>query len=237
MTTDLRQPQGVIKEIFDPDESVRTQFQNAVAAEAMAFAEAFAPVFAQFAKFETICQGSLQRNIVGALIHGVLDDCLTSVKLLLSGKLMSSGNLARQATEGICMAMMAAHPQELEFAKAAKEHYWRLFESNDERAQGNRAPHQVVHNAAALGLAQGAAAQLRSNIELHHPASHAGQFAMAGRMELADEGRISFGGHFDRAKLDGYRKEIQDRIGICKWAGEVMRELAPKVEKLPLDPA
>ena len=235
MTTDLGQPAGVIHEIFDPDESVRAEFQNAVAAEAMAFAEAFAPVFALFLKFEMLCQGSRQKGIVGGLVHGVLDDCLTSVKLLLSGKLAPSGNLARQATEGICMAMMAAHPHELEFAKGTTAHYYQLFIDDDERAQGNRAPHQVVHNATALGLSDEGAAQLKRNIEIHHPASHAGRFAMAGRMDLGPGGRIYFGGHFDGAKIDGYRLEIQDRIGICRWAGEVMRELAPKVENLPSD--
>lgn len=237
MCADLAKPQDVITELFDNDECVRKQFQNAVSAEAIQFGETFAHTFALFTYFEKLCQGGLQRAIVGGLMHGVLDDCLTSVKLLLSGKLAPSGNLARQATEGICMALMAAHDGDLDFNNGTqKARYWELVANDDERAEGNRAPHQVKANAASLGLTTTAAEQLKNNIALHHPASHAGRFAMAGRMDLTPGGNVYFGGHFDAAKLDAYRLELQDRVGVCKWAHEVMRELAPKVERLPLDP-
>jgi hypothetical protein len=109
MAYDLSKSHDVISEVFDAEESVRKDFQNAIAEDTVHFAEAFAPAFAAFQHFQVECAGGMQRELVGALMHGVLDDCLTSVKLLLSGKLSASGNLARQAVEGMCMALLTAH--------------------------------------------------------------------------------------------------------------------------------
>ncbi|VTU14386.1 hypothetical protein [Variovorax sp. RA8] len=234
MTIDLSNPQDVVAEVFDPDESVRKDFQNAVAADAVAFAEAFAPAYKIFSGFQKECEGGVQRALVGAFMHGVLDDCLTSVKLLLSGKLGASGNLARQAVEGICMALLTASPQTLRF-KDQECDYWKLVVDEDERAEGNRAPYQVVANEARLGLSTGAAAQLKQNIDSHHAHSHAGRLAIALRMDLARGGKIYFGGHFDAEKLDGYHAELRQRAAICKWAVEVMLELSNMVRNLPKD--
>ena len=155
MDTDLPTATGVLFEIFDPDQNVRKKFQNAVAADAQAFAEAFAPAFDLFGRFQHVAGGSgVQRDLLSALIHGVLDDSLTSVKLLLSGKLSASGNLARQASEGISMAIMTAHPTELNF-KGGKFHYWKLIVDNSVLAEGHKAPHQLLANEEAYGLALG----------------------------------------------------------------------------------
>ena len=87
MTANLSSVEGVLFEIFDPDQDVREKFQNAVAADAQGFAEAFAPAFDLFARFQHLARGTnVQRVLAVALVHGVLDDSLTSVKLLLSGK-------------------------------------------------------------------------------------------------------------------------------------------------------
>lgn len=232
--TDLSKPHDVVAEIFDPDESVRQSFQNAVAADALVFAETFAPAFKLFCEFQKECEEGTQRGLVGAFIHGVLDDCLTSVKLLLSGKLGASGNLARQAVEGICMALMTAHSGTLLF-RDEECCYWQLVVKDDDRARGHRAPYQVVANAARLGLPEGAAAQLKENVEIHHAHSHAGRLAIAHRMDLAPGGKIYFGGHFDNDKLTGYKAELQQRVALCKWAVEVMKELTGTVQKLPKD--
>jgi hypothetical protein len=234
MVTDLSSAKDVLFEIFDPDQGVREKFQNAVAVDAQMFAEAFAPAFALFVRFQALAKGTnVQRALVVALVHGVLDDTLTSVKLLLSGKLSASGNLARQAAEGICMAIMTAYPSELNF-KGGRFHYWRLIVDDSSLAEGHRAPHQLLANEAAFGLAPGAAEQLKSNVAIHHASSHAGRLAMAGRMDLKGA-MIYFGGHFDEHKIEAYRLELRNRVTLCNWAIEVMQELRPHVERLPLE--
>lgn len=232
MPADLSKAPDVVSELFDADESVRQDFQNAVAAAAVAFAESFAPAFKFFLEFQKEGAGGVQQALVCAFMHGVLDDCLTSVKLLLSGKLSASGNLARQAVEGICMAMLTAHAGKVLLRKEECQ-YWELVVADDARTAGNRAPHQVLANEKRLGLSPGAAEQLKRNIESHHAHSHAGRFAMASRMDLGNEGKIYFGGHFDPHKLEGYQAELQQRRALCVWALEVMEVLLPGVQKLP----
>ena len=226
----------VVEELYDADEAVREQFMNAVSAEAVKFAEVFAPLFAMFVNFEKDCQGSTQRALVAALMHGVLDDLLTSVKLMLSGKLGPSGNLARQAAEGICMAIMCASPAQLAF-RTDKANYWELLAGRDERAEGNKAPHQLLKNSEVLGLDKTGAEQLQRTLETHHPHSHAGVLAMANRMDLGAPGMIHFGGHFDESKVDAYKKELAQRLSLCAWAREAMTNLWSQVKDLPKDTA
>jgi hypothetical protein len=198
----------------------------------LAFAEIFSVTFRTLSEFLKDCDGTTQCELTGAFMQGVVDDCLTSVKLLVAGKMAASGNLARQATEGICMALMTAHDEPLTFGKEDHE-YWRLVAGESDKAEGNRAPYQVEANQAKLGLAEAAAAQLMENVKIHHSHSHAGRLAMAFRMDLQTAGKFYFGGHFDPAKIDGYRSELQQRVALCRGAVEMMLHLQPRLAKLP----
>lgn len=174
MALDLSKPADVVKETFDADDVVKKDFQDSVSAEVLAFAEAFAPAHSFFmSAFQKECTGGVQRGLVAGLMHGVLDDSLTSVKLLLSGKMGPSGNVARQAMEGICMTLLAAHSGTVILStkdrKGTEEcSYWKLVVDEDDRSEGNRAPHQLIMNAERLGVSDESAQQLngRSRIDI-----------------------------------------------------------------------
>jgi hypothetical protein len=114
---DFSKPSVVVNELFDPDESVRELFRNRFSSQAIAFSEAIAPAFSRFRQFSEDCQGCIQTALVCGFIHGVLDDLVTSMKLLLTGKLSASGNLFRQAIEGMCMSLMCSHQGPLSIGK------------------------------------------------------------------------------------------------------------------------
>ncbi|KVC53561.1 hypothetical protein WI72_20820 [Burkholderia ubonensis] len=52
--------------------------------------------------------GTVRTALAVAFVFGVLDDLLTSTKLLVTGKLLASGNLMRQVVEGIAMAAVCS---------------------------------------------------------------------------------------------------------------------------------
>ena len=228
----LRKSEGVLAELYEADEPVRVKFQNTIAESTVKFSQQFAPAYCMFENFYRDCDGTIQRGLVGGLMHGVLDDLLTSVKLLLSGKLSASGNLARQSMEGICMAIMSAHEGPLQF-KQTEAIYWKLLNDEDKRSEGNMAPWQLLANFERLGLNENGTAQLKKMIETHHPHSHAGRLAMANRIDLSPGGQMYFGGHFDEAKLVAYQAEMAQRISICRWADETLQTLWPLVQALP----
>lgn len=142
--------------------------------------------------------------------------------------------------EGICLTLLTAHAGTVLLrAKGGKGKeectYWKLVADQDERSEGNRAPHQVIANADRLSVSDESAQQLKREVENRHAHSHAGRLAMALRMDLAKGGKIYFGGHFDAEKLRGYQIELGQRAQLCKWALEVMKALLDGMTKLPED--
>ena len=132
---DLSKPEVVIHELFDADENVREQFKQHFSSQIINFSEAISPAFSRFPNFSEDGKHCLQTALVCGFVHGVLDDLVTSVKLLLTGKLTASGNLFRQAIEGICMAVMCSHQSTLSIGD--KECiYWDLVKLQAKEVEG-----------------------------------------------------------------------------------------------------
>jgi hypothetical protein len=228
---DLSKPAVVIGELFDPDESVRELFRNRFSAQAISFSEAIAPAFARFQKFAEDGQCCVQSALVCGFVHGVLDDLVTSTKLLLSGKLSASGNLFRQSVEGICMAIMCSHQDTLSIGDRECS-YWKLIEAGAQETEGHLAARQIAKNWDKLGLNREGAEQLKKNVANYHQHSHAGLLAMACRMDLGPNGLIHIGGHFDDAKVDGYEAELVQRIELAKLTVQTIDALWPSVRAI-----
>lgn len=228
---DFSKPAVVIDELFDPDESVREQFKNRFSAQVISFSEAIAPAFARFQKFSEDGQCCAQGALCCGFVHGVLDDLVTSVKLLLTGKLTASGNLFRQAIEGMCMAIMCSHQDMLSIGDKECS-YWKLVEAGAKEAEGHLAPKQLVKNWDRLGLTLQGAEQLKTNVASYNQHSHAGIMAMAYRMELAPNGAIYIGGHFDEAKVAGYETELIQRIELAKLTVQMIDSVWPNIRVL-----
>lgn len=228
---DLRDPKAIIREIFDPDESVRKQFQAHYSKHVIAFCEALAPAFARFRKMADEVYSTKQAVLVCAFIHGILDDLVTSVKLLTTGKQTASGNLFRQAVEGIFMAVMSAHRGLLVIGE--KECcYWELVYAQAKEVEGHLAARQFAKNWDRLGLNKDAAEQWQITAKNYHQHSHAGPLAMACRMEMAPGGAWYIGGHFDEAKTEGYEQEFRQRIELAKLTVQTIDAVWPNVREI-----
>ena len=228
---DLSKVDVLINELFDPDESVRAQFQDRYSGQAIAFAEALAPAFARFSQFSDDSQHCVQTALVCGFVHGVLDDLVTSIKLLFSGKLTASGNILRQGIEGICMALMCAYQGSLLIGEKESV-YWKMIEGQAKEVEGHLAAKQLVKNWERLGLELEGAEQLKTTLGVYHLHSHAGVAAMAYRMQLGSSGLIYIGGHFDEAKVDGYAVELAQRIEFAKLAVQTIDFMWPSVRAI-----
>lgn len=223
--------EALIQEFFDSNEAIKAQFRQTISDLLVQYAEALAPAFKRFHSFAEECGHNVQTGLVGAFVHGVLDDLVISVKLLVMGKLGPSGNAYRQALEGVCMAAMCAYGGTLLVGE--KEHnYWQLVVDDDKAARGDLVARQFLRNAERLGLNSDGAKQLQESLAAHHDHSHAGRLALANRMELGPNGMIYFGGHFDPAKIEAYRLEMKQRIIGAKWLVELLHALSPQVKTL-----
>ncbi|RQP98908.1 hypothetical protein DF164_31135 [Burkholderia stagnalis] len=176
----------------------------------------------------------MRSALVAGFAFGVLDDLLTSTKLLVAGKLLAAGNLMRQVVEGIAIAVLCSTDAPLIIDQGkktqtpARECYWERLAAHDPRTHGHRALKQLAWNADVLGVHGDGLNRLEALKAVYNTYSHTGPFAIAGRVAVGD-GTAYVGGHFDPAKLDGYRQEIRLRLDLCRALPAFMRRMRASI--------
>ncbi|CAN7803578.1 hypothetical protein [Paraburkholderia hospita] len=220
---DLTQPDAVRRELLDDDHAVKHEFARHLNVELNELAEVLAAGFRLLPAInEAANRLQTQRSaLVAGFAFGVLDDLVISTKLMLSGKAPAAGNVMRQAVEGIAMSMLCSTDELLviEMKKnqtPVRARYWEKVWSGDSRTQGHLAVTQLDWNAAALKLKGDGVARLRHARKHYNTFSHCGTLTIASRVALDVPGMVYVGGHFDPAKLDAYRVEMNERIGLCR---------------------
>ena len=239
---DLTNREAVRHELLDEDAAVRADFAAHLEAELGELADGLVACFRLLpALNEAANQAQTTRAaLVAGFAYGVLDDLLTSTKLLFAGKLLASGNLMRQAVEGIAISFLCSTDAlliiETKKKRPVMARYWEKLESGDPRTHGHHALRQLRWNAATLAVGADAVERLRVAVDRYNGFSHCGPFAIANRVSLDGLGTVYAGGHFDPAKLEGYRFEMNERIGLCRALPTFMERLLETMRR-PVRPA
>ncbi|RQT22117.1 hypothetical protein [Burkholderia contaminans] len=217
----LTDPAGMRLALLDDDAAVRAEFAAHLGAELDQLAVALAPCFEWTEPITEAADrmGTQQAGLAAAFGLGVLDDLLVATKLLLSGKLAAAGNVMRQVIEGIAMAVLCAAdaPLVIDQKKTGPVMgcYWERAWTSHHSVQAHHALKQLDWNAEQLGVARAAVERLAQAKQHYNPFSHCGWATIASRVARDTVGLVYLGGHFDEGKLDLYRSEMQERIGIC----------------------
>jgi len=231
---DATDPAALAKEIFDDDRWVKDEFSKIISAEVLKFAGSLAAAFKLFGQLDKLAEGDEQAAFVAGFVHGIFDDMLVSTKLLVAGKLMASGNLMRQAIEGIAVASLCAS-RELVQIRDRKSNvrisYWERVKKDDSKVRSYKALEHLEVNATSLGLSIDSVRRLAKARSRLHQFSHPGLMGIASRMALGEPGPIFLGGSFDTAKIPAYKKEIEDRIGLCGILPNVIKGLVASLNK------
>ncbi len=229
---DLTDPQAMRHELLAPDQGVRDAFAQHLSAELDELAAGLAKSFQHLQPMLDAGERlNLPRtNLMIAFAWGVIDDLVMSAKLLLVGQLPASGNVMRQALEGLSMAILCSTDAPLVIVQDKKgvvrASYWRKAMADDSRVQGQHALRQLAWNAEVLGVSPAGVAFLQRVQKIFHPFSHCGRFTLTSRAALEHPGRFHIGGHFDAAKLDGYRGHLEQHIGLAGVLPAMMDHLS-----------
>jgi hypothetical protein len=242
---DLTRPDAVRRELLDDDRAVKDEFARHLDGELNQLAEVLAACFVLLPGINEAANKAhtMRTALVAAFVFGVLDDLVVSTKLLLAGKLPAAGNLMRQVVEGIAMSILCSTDALLIIQTKAKNQppvmarYWEKLENEDTRTQGHRAVRQLEWNAATLGVNADAVARLRHSRDHYNAFSHCGPLTIASRVALDAVGTAWVGGHFDPAKLETYRVEMNERIGLCRVLPPFMNRMLATMAPPPAEPA
>ena len=219
---DLTNPEDVVKEIFDDDQWVKNKFSEYCAVEILEFGNVLAHSFAKFPLLDYLTQDDEQAAFVAGFAQGVFDDLLTSTKLLVTGKLMASGNLMRQAIEGMAVSLLCSSrnliliPAKKKNRPSIEVEYWKLVKKDDKRVESYLAVKHLALNCDILNITRIGVEELVKARAGYNTYSHPGMMGIALRMSLGEVGPIFVGGSFDEAKLPVYKREIEARTELCR---------------------
>ena len=227
---DLTDPQIVRLTLLDDDRAVRDAFACALKPELVPLAEALAGCFARWRPIRQAAAAlsAPRTDLINGFVSGALDDLIVSVKLLLAGKAAASGNVFRQAIEGVAMAVLCSTDEELVILARPNKGdirgcYWtRVMTRDDRLVEGQRALQQLAWNAEVLRLPPGWIHWLTETQKLYSGVSHASLMTISLRTNFALPGAVSFGAHFDPEKLGWYRAGLVHRGLLARELAEVM---------------
>lgn len=231
---DLTKPGDIVKEIFDADQWIKDKFTKHFSSEILELGKALADSFVKFPQLDAaLVEKDEQADFVISFVHGVFDDLLTSMKLLVTGKLMASGNLMRQAIEGMAVALLCSSREPIHvYSKPNKNtvpiNYWEHFKIESKLVETNKALGQLKLNYSIFGLSQVGIEELNKARNIYHQFSHPSMMGIASRMALGEPGSIFVGGGFDEVKLSFYKKEIEARTALCRTLPKLIDALMAK---------
>ncbi|KVM88355.1 hypothetical protein [Burkholderia stagnalis] len=230
---DYATPDGARHLLEHVDYFVRQRFVDALEPQLDELADALAACFkwVQPVLDSAAAVPAARTDLLKVFVLGGLDDLVVSSKLLLAGKLAASGNVARQAIEGIAMATLCSTEQPLVITQdrtkgTIRAVYWQQVMKQDRRVQGQHAVRQLGWNGDFLRLPQGVIASLAASQKRFSSMSHAGIEAIMLRTTAVGQGppcAIEFGGRFESRREPLYRIEMTQRIGMCRLL-EVLME-------------
>lgn len=233
---DLSNPEAVLKELFDEDKWVKDKFAEHFSEDLMELSECLATVFAVYPRLSEAASEAAteQAAFVAGFIFGVIDDILVSTKILLSGKMMPAGNVMRQAIEGIALALLCSSSKLMiaigQNKKQVSIRYWEYVKRGDRLVESHKAIAQLELNRATLGVTEDSVARLKSAKKHYSQFSHPGLLGIASRASFGTEGQVYAGGHFDLDKLEGYKVEIGERIGLCSILPNLIDSLTNRIK-------
>ena len=232
---DLSKSTEVMKELFDDDKWVKDKFAEHVSEDLLALSERIAAVFAIYPRLNDAANAAAteQAAFVAGFIFGVVDDILVSTKLLLTGKLMPAGNVMRQAIEGVALALLCSSKDLMivqgKNGRNVQVRYWERVKQGDRLVESHKAVAQLALNRNALGVTEDSVTRLKLAKRHYSQFSHPGLVGIASRVSLGIEGQVYAGGNFDPEKVEAYKVEIRERIGLCSILPNLIDGLVKRI--------
>lgn len=228
----------IVQEVFNNNSDIVTEFSNHFAKKILDFAELFSVAYKKYLELWRVCtDNNIQKAYVSGLSLLLLDNLLTSVKLFVLGYQTPSGNLMRQALEGIALSTLCVLNEHVEVKikknRMKEIHFFSCFIENEGVAKSHKALGLLEHNCERLGLQKEAITTLKKSRSHFHKHSHPSKESLATMMSFENPGKSFVGGSFDKGKVNIYKIELQERNNFCRILPNIFGWLIDKVNELP----
>lgn len=212
METELKSIE-IIHEVLTgkDDEEVREQFIKYFSSEIAQFEKVMADVYEHWRTFDAQFSKTEDSATVTALLWTVVRGHIISFRLLITGYWVAAGNTQRQVFEGCAMAIIAS------------KYGWPYLKKYlDNQFSTNKAIDVLRRRRGELNIGKEGLLNLEKAINFYDGLSHPTRFALADMMSLDGTHKLYIGASFDDAKIKGYKKEIEGRIGFAKIINNII---------------
>lgn len=194
------------KKIFSCNNKIRKKFKKTFHSEIDRFLDAIFRAYKACKSIDEKCRGDKQRSYTVAFLFNALNDLVCSFHLLISGYMVSSGNLMRHFMESSAMAILLSNKD---------LNYFERFEQEGNKFPAHKAIDYVSKNVDKLKINPGNWHNFTEIKMFYNLSSHASALALANMFHFSSKGTVVIGADFDPAKLMPYRKEIEGRISAA----------------------
>lgn len=191
------------QEIVSDDPDDRRNFLRLFSKEEKSFTEAMANAAVSWQELDESISSNKDAYVSG-LVHTAITLHISSMKLLLAGHVVASGNLLRQVVEAMCMALLCANKDLPFLAQFMADNY-----------SSNKAVKHARKHWKKLGLNDGAHEQLKMIQDFYHNYSHISLLTLANHVSSSG-GRAYVGAAFDPGKTEAYKEEVSRRLRLAR---------------------
>jgi hypothetical protein len=144
---------------------------------------------------------------ISAVLYAALNAHVVSMKLLMEGLLIPSGNSQRYVLESLALGLLISQPSKECLQRYSKGEY-----------QTSKAISDALANSVQLKLSAEELGELALFRKFYHYASHPSLESLASVMTVNAENQpiTLLGGIFDEQKMDIYDKEITSRVSLAE---------------------
>lgn len=192
-------------ELLGDDQEVKREFRVHFSAEIDHFIEVLGKAVIEWRSLDDYLNGDTRKAACSAFVYITITTLLLSMKLLIEGYLIASGNLLRQVTECMPMPLLLACKDLDVYKRFEKDQY-----------STNRSIQDAIRHAKKLSVVKKALEDLKGTQKWYDRYSHPSKGTLAAYMSFDVQHGLYVGTSFDKGKVDAYKKEINLRVNMAE---------------------
>ena len=202
------------KEILDEDKEVKEKFISNFQTEITDFINSIVESYQMWLKYDALIGSDRRRAFIAAFLFNAITNLSASMKMLIAGYTIPSGNLVRQTIESICSAILCSSEQ---------IQYYEQVEQN--KFSSKSSVKLVLKHSKEFHINRNAMIGLKKLYEFYHKLSHSSSLTLGFNISVGNLGEIYLGPSFDEEKKFAYKKETVNRINLSKNITNVIEAL------------
>ncbi len=193
------------KEVLQENTDIRDRFMKHFQDDVTTSIENIAKAYHKWEEFDSEVGEHEQKATVSALLFYVINAQINSLRLLLTGYLVASGNLMRHAIEALPVAILCSN---------GNHTYFQKFIHN--KFSVNKALDRLSKNSTKFGVHRTAVEKFKRGRKFYDQYSHPTRLSVVSVISLTKKGELYVGPSFDEGKLDAYKKEFKTRSNFTE---------------------